>query len=73
MEKEYGYPLAAVVGKSDIMNNLQKGSLGGTYGGNAICSIAASATIDILKDIYLKDDIEKGNFIKINLHNDKKN
>ena len=68
-----GYPLAAVVGKSDIMNNLQKGSLGGTYGGNAICSIAASATIDILKDIYLKDDIEKkGNFIKINLHNDKK-
>ena len=63
-----GYPLAGVIGKSDIMNTLEVGSLGGTYGGNAICSAAASATIDILSDENIKQHIEKsGKYMKDNL------
>ena len=45
-----GFPLAGVVSRSEIMNSIPEGSLGGTYGGNAIASIAASATIDIIEN-----------------------
>ena len=63
-----GFPLAGLVGKSSIMNSLEKGCLGGTYGGNAICSAAASATIDILNDEHIKRNIaEKGKYIKQSL------
>jgi len=59
-----GYPLAGIIGTSDIMNSLQPGSLGGTYGGNAICSAAASATIDILNDSNIRiNTIEMGRYI----------
>ena len=65
-----GYPMAGLVANSDIMNNIGRGGLGGTYGGNAVCSAAASATIDILNDpkiqtnidilgAYIKKEIEK--------------
>ena len=43
-----GFPLAGIIGKSCIMN-CGKSYLGGTYGGNAICSAAANATIAIIK------------------------
>ena len=52
-----GFPLAGVISRSEIMNSLSVGSLGGTYGGNAICSAAASATIDILNDKILKHNV----------------
>ena len=60
-----GYPLAGIIGTSYIMNSLQPGSLGGTYGGNAICSAAASATIDVLNDSNIRiNTIEMGKYIK---------
>jgi acetylornithine/succinyldiaminopimelate/putrescine aminotransferase len=67
-----GYPMAGMVGTSDILNSLEPGTLGGTYGGNAICSAAASATIDILNDMtdieylgkYMKYELEKNDNIK---------
>lgn len=60
-----GYPLAGVIAKSDIMNSLQPGSLGGTYGGNAICSAAASATIDVLNDPYIQiNTVDLGRYIR---------
>ena len=60
-----GYQLAGVVSSSKIMNNLGKGFLGGTYGGNAISSAAAVATIDILNDENVKTHIKKiGKLIK---------
>jgi 4-aminobutyrate aminotransferase len=63
-----GYPIAGVIASSEIMNTLPLGSLGGTYGGNAICSAAASATIDILNDPILQQNIvEYGNYIKHSL------
>jgi 4-aminobutyrate aminotransferase len=65
-----GYPIAGVISSSEIMNNLSQGILGGTYGGNAISSAAASATIDVLNDPILQETItEYGEYIKNNLKN----
>lgn len=66
-----GYPLAGVVGHSNIMNSLLPGNLGGTYGGNAICSAAASATIDLLNDRILQQNINDiGTYITNNLYDE---
>jgi 4-aminobutyrate aminotransferase-like enzyme len=63
-----GFPIAGVVSSSEIMNSLPTGLLGGTYGGNAISSAAASATIDILNDPVLQENItEYGNYINTSL------
>lgn len=45
-----GLPLGAVMGKEHLMNNLPKGSLGGTYSGNPIACAAAVATMEIMSD-----------------------
>ena len=44
-----GLPLAAVVGRSDLMDATQPGGLGGTYGGNPVACAAALAVIDVLE------------------------
>lgn len=51
-----GFPLAGVASNHKIMN-VGKNFLGGTYGGNAICSVAASATIDIMKKENLLQNV----------------
>ena len=43
-----GFPLAGLVTKTEIMNNIGTNFLGGTYGGNAISCAAADSTIDIM-------------------------
>ncbi|WP_224484925.1 aspartate aminotransferase family protein [Robertkochia aurantiaca] len=48
-----GLPIAAVVGRADIMDAAAVGSIGGTYIGSPICCVAASATIQYMKDIDL--------------------
>tara|TARA_B110000971_G_C20036606_1_gene514631 strand:- start:1944 stop:3167 length:1224 start_codon:yes stop_codon:yes gene_type:complete len=66
-----GYPLAGVISKSEIMDNLGKGYFGGTYGGNGICSAAASATIDILNNPEIVDNVVvMGKYIKTSLENE---
>lgn len=66
-----GYPLAGVISSSFIMDNLEKGFFGGTYGGNAIASAAASATIDILNEPDIPENIyNMGEFIKTSLENE---
>lgn len=45
-----GYPIAAVVGKSEIMDAPLPGGLGGTYGGSPVSCAAANAVIDIIHD-----------------------
>ncbi len=42
-----GYPLAGVAGRSELMDRLAPGTLGGTYGGNAVACAAAVATINV--------------------------
>ncbi|WP_166836452.1 4-aminobutyrate--2-oxoglutarate transaminase [Rheinheimera pleomorphica] len=44
-----GLPLAAVVGKSDIMDAPLPGGLGGTYGGSPVACAAALAVLDVIE------------------------
>lgn len=44
-----GYPLAGVAGRSDLMSSLAPGTMGGTYGGNAVACAAAVATIEAIE------------------------
>ena len=50
-----GFPLAAVVGKADIMDAPLAGGLGGTYGGSPIGCVAALAVIDLIAEGNLVD------------------
>ena len=54
-----GLPIAAVVGKAEIMDAAAIGSIGGTYIGSPICCVAASATIQYMKDINLNEKAVK--------------
>lgn len=50
-----GFPLAAVVGKADVMDAPEPGGLGGTYAGSPIGCAAALAVLDIITDEKLVD------------------
>ncbi|WP_336964530.1 4-aminobutyrate--2-oxoglutarate transaminase [Sphingobium aquiterrae] len=45
-----GFPLSAVVGRSDVMDSANPGGLGGTYAGNPIAVAAAHAVLDVIED-----------------------
>lgn len=45
-----GFPISAVVGKSDIMDAPLQGGLGGTYGGSPVGCVAALAVLDIIEE-----------------------
>ncbi|KFZ31372.1 4-aminobutyrate aminotransferase [Pseudidiomarina salinarum] len=45
-----GLPIAAVVGKADIMDGCLPGGLGGTYGGSPVACAAALAVLDIIEE-----------------------
>jgi 4-aminobutyrate aminotransferase len=44
-----GLPLAAVVGRADLMDAAAVGALGGTYAGNPVAVAAAHAVLDIIE------------------------
>jgi 4-aminobutyrate aminotransferase/(S)-3-amino-2-methylpropionate transaminase len=48
-----GFPLSGVVGKAEIMDSVDPGGLGGTFGGSPIACAAAHAVLDIIE----KDDL----------------
>ena len=45
-----GMPLAAVTGRSDLMDGVHSGGLGGTYGGNPVACAAALASMRTMED-----------------------
>lgn len=45
-----GYPLAGVIGRADVMDAMDPGGLGGTYGGNPVACAAALAAIDAIEE-----------------------
>lgn len=50
-----GMPIAALVGRADLMDTPRVGGLGGTYGGNPLSCAAALATIAVMqRDDYLE-------------------
>jgi len=50
-----GLPLAAVVGRSELMDATKPGGLGGTYGGNPVACAAALAVIDAMLEEKLPE------------------
>ncbi len=48
-----GMPIAAVMGKANIMDAAAPSTLGGTYSGNPICCAAALATIQYMEEINI--------------------
>ena len=44
-----GYPLAGVIGRADVMDAMEPGGLGGTYGGNPVACAAALAAIEAIE------------------------
>lgn len=63
-----GYQLAGLCANDSIMNNLPVGFLGGTYGGNAVSCSAAIATIDLINNENILDNVNKlGEYIRLNV------
>jgi 4-aminobutyrate aminotransferase/(S)-3-amino-2-methylpropionate transaminase len=44
-----GYPISGVIGRADIMDTVEPGGLGGTYGGNPVACAAALAAIEAIE------------------------
>lgn len=45
-----GFPLAALVGKAEILDSAPAASLGGTYGGNPVSCAASLAVMDVMEE-----------------------
>lgn len=48
-----GFPISGVIGKAHIMDSVEPGGLGGTYGGNPIACAAALAVLDVIEEEQL--------------------
>ncbi len=53
-----GFPIAAVVGKAEVMDSPLPGGLGGTYAGSPLGCIAGLAMIDVIKEEKLVDSAD---------------
>ncbi|EQB32190.1 4-aminobutyrate--2-oxoglutarate transaminase [Sphingobium ummariense] len=45
-----GFPLSGVIGRADVMDAVDPGGLGGTYGGSPVACAAALAVLDVIND-----------------------
>lgn len=54
-----GLPIAAVLGRAEIMDAAAPGTIGGTYIGSPVCCAAALATIKYMKEINLNQKAKK--------------
>jgi len=64
-----GLPLSGVVGRSDIIDSVPPGGLGGTFGGNPLACAAALALLDVIEeDDLLAAGLEMGQRIDARLH-----
>ncbi len=45
-----GFPVSAVVGKEEVMDQVQPGQLGSTFGGNPTACAAALATLEVIEE-----------------------
>jgi 4-aminobutyrate aminotransferase len=59
-----GMPVAAVVSDKAHMDKWAPGSHGGTYGGNAVCTAAVVATLEVMRDEDLPENAARmGEFL----------
>lgn len=59
-----GFPLSAVVGKKEIMEQWPAGAHGGTFGGNPIACAAGLATLDLLEGGLVENAQAMGEYFK---------
>ena len=60
-----GYPIAAIMARSELWDKCMPGSMGGTYGGNAVGCAAGVATIEAMKeDGMLENAARQGDKLK---------
>jgi 4-aminobutyrate aminotransferase/(S)-3-amino-2-methylpropionate transaminase len=45
-----GFPLSAVIGRAELVDAVEPGGLGGTYGGSPIGCVAALAVLDVIRE-----------------------
>ncbi|MEE4378548.1 MAG: 4-aminobutyrate--2-oxoglutarate transaminase [Candidatus Competibacteraceae bacterium] len=45
-----GFPLSAVIGRTEVMDSVAPGGLGGTYAGNPVACAAALAVLDVIEE-----------------------
>ncbi len=50
-----GLPLGGITGKAEIMDSVDAGGIGGTFGGNPVCCAAGLAVLKILKEKKLAE------------------
>ncbi len=50
-----GFPLSGVIGKAHVMDAVEPGGLGGTYGGSPVGCAAALAVLDVIRDENLNE------------------
>ncbi len=46
-----GMPIGCVIGKTEIMDSINPGTIGGTYAGNPVCAAASLATLRYMEEI----------------------
>lgn len=54
-----GFPLAAVTGRAEIMDAVQPGGIGGTFGGNPVSTAAALATFEVIREEGLLEEARR--------------
>lgn len=59
-----GFPLSAVIGKNELMDQWTAGAHGGTFGGNPIACAAGIAVLDLLQGGLLEQVKETGKYFK---------
>ncbi len=48
-----GFPLSGVIGRAAVMDAVEPGGLGGTYGGSPVACAAALAVLDVIEEEHL--------------------
>ena len=54
-----GFPLSAIVTRSEYFDKCKPGTMGGTYGGNAVACAASMAGIDAIRDEGMMENATK--------------
>ena len=63
-----GMPLAAVVGRADIIDSVSEGGVGGTYGGNPIACVTALKVFEMIERDLLSKSRALGSLIQERLN-----
>lgn len=64
-----GFPLSALVGKAELMDQWTAGTHGGTYGGNPVSCAASLAVIELLESGLLEKSVEMAEYFTEKLSN----